>query len=715
MNQRSQSLSPKTRRKLTALTLSLTTIAGCGIIWWTQQDRSTSHLGADAGSEFTHLPNRERTSTLESIVKTGGRSIAVNRAKYILASDALDRYQAKSALDRLTGLEKDYPILAPQIVWKRAQAYQQLDRKSLYLQTLQSLVTDYPQSPVVVEALFILGQQDSKYWNMAIEKFPSHPRSLELIQKQLAQTPNRPDLLLLSLKYLDDSSNRRLKVADRLVMEYPTELRPEDWDLIGNIYWQNHAYRKVANPLKKGSKTPQNAYTIARSYAIEGQKTAAKIAYQETIDKYPNSEEADKSTIGLADLSNKVEAIAYLDRAIARSSTQTALALAKKATIVAAAGDLAQAKLLREELVSKYPHSEAVADYRWQLAQQAGRDGNFETAWSIAKQIVTDTPNSKYTVRAAFWIGKWARKSGKLDAAKQAFEYTIEHYPRSYYSWRAAHYLGWDTGDFDRLIERQPTLTDLPIKTTLPIGSDALKELFAIGQDREAWELWQTEFQHRDRPELLDIFTQGLLYRSADRNINCIVELNKIEDEERVSQATTKKLITNRADYWQNLYPLVFLDEIKSSGKSLQVNPVLIISVIRQESKFSPVIKSPVGALGLMQVIPDTASFAAKKMNMATYDLTDPADNIRLGSWYLKYTHSLQRHNTMLAIASYNAGPGNVDKWIKEYGTQDLDDFVERIPFEETQNYVKTVLGNYWNYLILYNPEVRAKMSPLLK
>ncbi|MGB0563917.1 MAG: transglycosylase SLT domain-containing protein, partial [Spirulinaceae cyanobacterium] len=62
--------------------------------------------------------------------------------------------------------------------------------------------------------------------------------------------------------------------------------------------------------------------------------------------------------------------------------------------------------------------------------------------------------------------------------------------------------------------------------------------------------------------------------------------------------------------------------------------------------------------------------------------------------------------NSMLAIASYNAGPGNVNQWLKRFGLSDPDEFVEEIPFGETKGYVESVFGNYWNYLRLYSPEI---------
>jgi soluble lytic murein transglycosylase len=73
-----------------------------------------------------------------------------------------------------------------------------------------------------------------------------------------------------------------------------------------------------------------------------------------------------------------------------------------------------------------------------------------------------------------------------------------------------------------------------------------------------------------------------------------------------------------------------------------------------------------------------------------------------LGTSYLAHTHNLWDNNSLLAIASYNAGPGAVADWVKRFSLDDLDTFVEQIPYPETRNYIETVFGNYWNYLQLY-------------
>jgi soluble lytic murein transglycosylase len=116
-----------------------------------------------------------------------------------------------------------------------------------------------------------------------------------------------------------------------------------------------------------------------------------------------------------------------------------------------------------------------------------------------------------------------------------------------------------------------------------------------------------------------------------------------------------------------------------------------------------------------MQVMPSTGEWVASQVGLTDYQLNDPDDSVNLGTWYLNYTHQEWDGNSMLAVASYNAGPGNVADWLQRFNLSDPDRFVEQIPFPETQGYVEAVFENYWNYLRLYNPEVSqlvAQYSP---
>lgn len=124
-----------------------------------------------------------------------------------------------------------------------------------------------------------------------------------------------------------------------------------------------------------------------------------------------------------------------------------------------------------------------------------------------------------------------------------------------------------------------------------------------------------------------------------------------------------------------------------------------------------PNIRSNAGAVGVMQVMPQVGASVARIINLKQYALDNTNDNINLGTWLMLETHQKFKNNSLLALASYNAGSGNVDKWIGQKNLTDPDEFIETIPFPETKDYVKQVFGNYWNYLRLYNPPVNQMMT----
>jgi soluble lytic murein transglycosylase len=159
------------------------------------------------------------------------------------------------------------------------------------------------------------------------------------------------------------------------------------------------------------------------------------------------------------------------------------------------------------------------------------------------------------------------------------------------------------------------------------------------------------------------------------------------------------------------LYPFPFMEAIDSWAKQRQINPMLVTALIRQESRFEPKIESAVGAIGLMQVMPETADWIASKIGLQKYVMSNPNDNLKLGTWYLDYTHHEYNDNSLFAVASYNAGPGSIADWIDRFGFRDPDQFVEQIPFSETKDYVESVFENYWNYMRLYNPDVSQLMT----
>ena len=125
---------------------------------------------------------------------------------------------------------------------------------------------------------------------------------------------------------------------------------------------------------------------------------------------------------------------------------------------------------------------------------------------------------------------------------------------------------------------------------------------------------------------------------------------------------------------------------------------------MREESNFNPKIKSHAGACGLSQLMPGTASGCAKRMGVSysSTKIWDVPTNLQIGAWYLDTLHTRYKGNTALALAGYNAGEGNADRWLREIPDAPTDLLVETISFRETRHYVKRVMSTWLTYGVLY-------------
>ena len=153
------------------------------------------------------------------------------------------------------------------------------------------------------------------------------------------------------------------------------------------------------------------------------------------------------------------------------------------------------------------------------------------------------------------------------------------------------------------------------------------------------------------------------------------------------------------------LYPYDYRSRIETSAAHYHVDPYLVAAVIKHESKFRPNAKSTGGALGMMQLMPQTAEWIARQMDEPfTEDyLYDPALNIRYGVWYLAELEREFGGNDILALAAYNAGRGNVREWMERWHWTDQFDEIEAIPYPETRLYVRRVLEDRAHYQRLYD------------
>ena len=200
-------------------------------------------------------------------------------------------------------------------------------------------------------------------------------------------------------------------------------------------------------------------------------------------------------------------------------------------------------------------------------------------------------------------------------------------------------------------------------------------------------------------------FINGL-FNNQLTNKEILLALDILKKEKRTDLylRTCKKAIRTDVYFQKCLFPFPF--NIKLNAINNNVNTSFILAIAKQESEFFINAKSRSGALGLVQVMPNTAKITAKNIGVK-YDkkklLNDTEYNLLIGSNYLSSLINYYKGSIVLAIAGYNAGPTNVNKWIKIYGDPrdksiNFIDWIESIPFKETRNYVQRVIENYVVY-----------------
>ncbi|HEX7242931.1 MAG TPA: transglycosylase SLT domain-containing protein, partial [Longimicrobiaceae bacterium] len=291
---------------------------------------------------------------------------------------------------------------------------------------------------------------------------------------------------------------------------------------------------------------------------------------------------------------------------------------------------------------------------------------------------------------ALYWAGRAHLLAGDADAARRRFEEAREADPWSFYGVRASERLG-------------RTLEDVPLGEA-PRADPGMEErvraalfragvLREIGMEEEAW--WE-----HDR-----------VRRGVDADPGALYALSEgmAEQGRPVAAQVLGQEIRNRTGRWDErllriAHPFRYRDLVEREARRNGLDPFLVAGLIRKESFFQATAVSPVGAVGLMQVMPATGRGLAQGAGIRGFTpdmLRDPDVNVRLGTRFL--AAQVRRYRNLTEVFSaYNAGPGRVARWRSFPEARDEDLLVERIPFEETRTYAKRVRLYMHVYRALY-------------
>ena len=408
------------------------------------------------------------------------------------------------------------------------------------------------------------------------------------------------------------------------------------------------------------------------------------------------------------------------------------------AEVLTAAEQPDKAAALLASLPDSYPQGDQVGEALWRLALAAIQQQRWADAHKWLDENLRRIPREQIWYaegRALYWKGRVFVAEGAKDKALDLYTRAVKEYPLSVYALLALERMRTEFPAARRELVRklrvgltpasaraQWQFSPRPLFGTaewkravelarLGLGSDARRELARLGFSApDARDSARQESAGGDAEDVYWI-TAVLLDRGRSWAAAHAIPRYTLNN---FRSAYPQGLLAAK---WRLGYPRAFPEFVGPSSKTNRVPEALQLAIMREESAFNPRIESVANALGLTQMLVKTARRFNDGRPVTRDTLLDPGRNVELGSRLLSFLLDRYTGLAPLAVASYNAGEGAVDRWLQERGEMALDEFMETIPYDETRNYTKRVLASYLTYAWLYDsqrpvPELRFSLKP---
>lgn len=663
---------------------------------------------------------------------------------YFLRGDAyLGTSQWQPAIDDFTLYLQKRPGLLDSYAWERiGDAY-------LALQQPQQALTSYGKAAVgmprsIVPLLQLREKVAAAYLNAgdvnaAIDQYDE-------ILKVAKNPPYRASIAYAAAQMLDKSGGTIQAIGryKAILAEYPAQ--PEGYKAMlilinggtavdeltrGKVAFAAGDWNMAIQALYNysGNTSPETIppdvfMMLGRSYREAGNVAAAITSYQTIIDQYPTSALVGDAmleqgrTYFLAERTQ--DAIAKYKELGAKNLPQSADALSRAAYLYAQINDQTSAFSVYEDLGKLYPTSALGMDAIFKAGMIAWNQGTRDRASQLFS-ILANRGTGMYKAAGAFWLGRIYQLAGDQEQARAAYEASAKADPFGYYSQRSRDLLNGH-GPLEPPARYDWTF-DNPAKRAE--ADSWMRQIFGVKAQGELWrldpslqsdprklradELWTVAAFEQARAEyaglrddmaanplalyqLATYFHDIGLYREEISTGELLISLAK------VTPAQAPRYVAALA------YPIAYNDLILPKSEKYKVDPLLVFSLIRQESLFESYAQSFAAAQGLMQIIPDTGNYIAAKLEWPNYQNSDiyrPYINVEFGIYYLKEQLDRFKENKYAALAAYNGGPEASAAWIRVSGG-DPDLFLQAIEYDETQTYVRKIYEQYQIYAAIY-------------
>ena len=421
-------------------------------------------------------------------------------------------------------------------------------------------------------------------------------------------------------------------------------------------------YKKVA-AASSGNDAAEALFQAGRAQYRRGTPEVGVATFRTVTERYPSTAAAVKALFMLGDLSHDV-------------------------------ADDARAKQYYTTATKRSPGSEYAGTAFMRLGAMAMASGQVAEAQRIFIDYAAAHPNGPRHQQAVYWEARARMAAGDQDAGRKTLRQARDLDPFTWYGLRASELLG-EPG-IEHHLGPVP-VTAPPVQLAVAAALDRYDLLREVG--------WNEAASY----ELTRVRT---MFRSALPAQYALAEGLNARQQTTTAISVGRELLRNEGKWNDRLlriiYPLPFEQSIIAHARSHQIDPYFMAALIRQESAFNPVATSGAGAIGLMQVMPPTGRVLARSLGIPEFNsnmLRQPEINLRLGSRYLADQIRAYGGRPDYVLAAYNAGPSRVARWRSFPEAADPDLFMERIPFEETRDYVRIVQLNARIYGALYGTQ----------
>jgi soluble lytic murein transglycosylase len=488
----------------------------------------------------------------------------------------------------------------------------------------------------------------------------------------------------------------------------------EDWRRRGDSFFRARRNVEALEAYEQALARGLSASRAVRVRNLSAQVLFRMRRYPEAVDAFGALPQKDDVPIwharSLARAGRVPESIAAFEEIARRRRGGHALrARFLAALLLEGRGETAPARAYFESLTRDRAGSAVRLASLWRLGWGAYLEGRHADAIAAIDRLIVGEQDPIEGLRSRYWRARSLERLGSAAegpdphaaaSARAEFEAIALGYPFTYYGWRSRERL-------PEAVRASASQRPVPPAPTLRQGT---RKLSADSLERVRI-LLEAGLAERARDELARVARQvgGLEDRLAVAQLmrdagsfNAAQQLVLDTYPETLARGPRPTL----EELWWHAWPAAYLDLVEAAAPlEAGVDASLVFSIMREESGFRAQVISPVGARGLLQIMEPTGRRLARAVGRPSFhvdDLFDPQVNVELGSYYLGELFAQFDGRLSPAIASYNAGPEAVGRWLDENGHLEEDEWVEAIPYDETRSYVKRVLRSLQAYRLLY-------------